>query len=99
MFEPPLPAFPIKSAPSAAAPLTAALASSLLHPALSHKLVTLPYPQPYSAAELREFVAFARARIAPSFSAAAEARLIESYKELRRNARNENVSAGWNVRC
>uniref|UniRef100_A0A383VUH6 DNA replication licensing factor MCM4 n=1 Tax=Tetradesmus obliquus TaxID=3088 RepID=A0A383VUH6_TETOB len=45
---------------------------------------------PYSAAELREFVAFARARIAPSFSAAAEARLIESYKELRRNARNEN---------
>jgi hypothetical protein len=31
-------------------------------------------PQPYSAADLREFVAFARARVAPSFTPAAEVR-------------------------
>jgi DNA replicative helicase MCM subunit Mcm2 (Cdc46/Mcm family) len=68
---------------------TAAAASILLSPTPP---ASGPYPQPYSAAELREFVAFARARIQPSFSPAAEARLIESYKELRRNARNENVS-------
>jgi DNA replicative helicase MCM subunit Mcm2 (Cdc46/Mcm family) len=53
--------------------------------------------QPYSAAELREFVAFARARIQPSFTPAAEVRLIESYKELRRNARNENVSSNYHL--
>eukprot|EP00879_Flechtneria_rotunda_P030604 GHRR01033262.1.p2 GENE.GHRR01033262.1~~GHRR01033262.1.p2 ORF type:complete len:249 (+),score=72.82 GHRR01033262.1:50-748(+) len=44
---------------------------------------------PYSAQELREFVAYARARNNPVFTPEAEVRLVESYKELRRQARNE----------
>jgi hypothetical protein len=47
--------------------------------------------QPYSPDLLREFVAFARARVQPSLTPAAEARLIESYKDLRRQCSNEKV--------
>lgn len=43
--------------------------------------------------ELREFVSYARARISPVFTPEAEVRLVESYIELRRQCRNEGVSA------
>lgn len=42
--------------------------------------------------ELREYIAYARARISPVFTPEAEVRLVESYKELRRQCRNEGVS-------
>lgn len=51
--------------------------------------------QPYSAIELREFVAFARARVNPVFTSGAEVRLVESYKELRRQCKNEGVRNWW----
>eukprot|EP00878_Enallax_costatus_P013418 GHUV01014031.1.p1 GENE.GHUV01014031.1~~GHUV01014031.1.p1 ORF type:complete len:879 (+),score=279.82 GHUV01014031.1:392-3028(+) len=44
---------------------------------------------PYSAMELREFVAYARARVNPVMTPGAEVRLVESYKELRRQCKNE----------
>lgn len=49
--------------------------------------------QPYSPELLREFVAYARARVQPNLTPAAEARLIESYKDLRRQCSNEKVSS------
>lgn len=52
---------------------------------MSHSL------QPYSPELLREFVAYARARVQPNLTPAAEARLIESYKDLRRQCSNEKV--------
>jgi DNA replicative helicase MCM subunit Mcm2 (Cdc46/Mcm family) len=42
---------------------------------------------------LREFVAFARARVTPVLTPPAEAKLVECYKELRRQAREEKVCA------
>lgn len=48
--------------------------------------------QPYSPELLREFVAYARARLTPQLTPAAETRLIESYKDLRRQCSNEKVS-------
>lgn len=47
--------------------------------------------QPYSPELLREFVAYARARVQPTLTPAAESRLIESYKDLRRQCSNEKV--------
>lgn len=47
--------------------------------------------QPYSPELLREFVAYARARVQPALTPAAESRLIESYKDLRRQCSNEKV--------
>jgi hypothetical protein len=49
-------------------------------------------PQPYSADELREFIAYARARINPEMRPEAEVRLVESYKELRKQSRADHVS-------
>jgi hypothetical protein len=53
--------------------------------------------QPYSPELLREFVAYARARLTPQLTPAAETRLIESYKDLRRQCSNEKVS--WRGVC
>lgn len=44
---------------------------------------------PYSPDLLREFVAYARARVSPTLTPAAEVRLVESYKDLRRQCSNE----------
>eukprot|EP00775_Hariotina_reticulata_P002347 gene2347-2653_t len=45
---------------------------------------------PYSADELREFIAYARARITPELTPEAEVRLVESYKELRKQSRADH---------
>ncbi|GBF94367.1 DNA replication licensing factor MCM4 [Raphidocelis subcapitata] len=46
---------------------------------------------PYTVQELREFIAFARARITPRFTDGAAAALVARYKQLRRQGRTAQV--------
>ena len=52
---------------------------------------THTHTQPYTIQELREFIAFARARITPRFTDAAAAALVNRYKQLRRQGRTAQV--------
>jgi len=66
--------------------------------ALSRHLVSLFAPElpesvrpPYTPQQLREFIAFSRARIFPRFSDAAAAALVDRYRRLRQQGRLQQV--------